>query len=868
MKTTQPALRVRLLMFTAFTLAGSLGLAATAAAQTAPTPVMVPDTSSSSSTSTPVVVPGEGTTPNLNAYEIQKVKILYKKLLLREKDIPNAVSELDQKNVQQANPTTGSIQTLLTQSPNVVAYSQQPGQDVTTLAIRGVRNDELAETLDGVPINDLLSGSGDYTGVGVGSPVTLNEIDGVTVYPGLAPPDHQGFGTVGGTIAYTSKQPTDDRSEELEGGFGSFDTQHIGFTINTGKMGSGDDAPKALLLYDQSQTAGYVSDTPAQFHDFMFNIVKPYDNGLSKVGLDIIFNQGKALIQVSPSPVPLIQQYGYKFNFPISDSFYQETAQDLSVVLHDETYINKYAIFDASLFFHHQNYTEDDYSAADNTGYTFGGNTYTTNVEGTYGFFGCVGAGQFESDPEFTYDPTDGGTQPCANGESDTYTIGHTNIVGIVPKLTLFPDEHNTIVIGGLLAKTNGGSTQYLYGGDGAAEHQEDGVNSFTIGGGVSRTIFSAYAQDTIRLFDNKLQITPGVKVDAAYTDNIQQTVYGLDTLTENGLNKFENFTKIGGYYLGGSYNLPDNFILYGSLGKGSLFAPTTNYSGGLSSGIPGGTDVPTPEIVHLYEGGIRYDTPRLFLNLDYYYQAIADGFSLYIDYAQDTQFYGNTVGYLFRGIEGNGKYLITPNFSVFGNFSFDKPEYTKTGPASVTLTQDQFGEAFTGTPLSNVPDWTGLVGAEYDYGPFSLTATGQYTGREYTTYDIDAPPYGNTCTTATPGQIVSCDPNNVPSGETLINANPLDAATTTNTNILNPANFLVNLLFTYKIPVHAPLLKSLDADLNIQNLFDSHYYTYTFSSENPVNGVYDPNLPGGQPYNEAFEGEPRSFTVDLIAKF
>jgi iron complex outermembrane receptor protein len=486
-----------------------------------------------------------------------------------------------------------------------------------------------------------------------------------------------------------------------------------------------------------------------------------------------------------------------------------------------------------------------------------------------YQFFGCVGAGTNFSDQDFTYDPV-AAFGSCAAGESDSAEAAHDNTIGITPKLTLFPDDHNTIVIGGLLAKQTSGSALYLYGNDEAAQHEEDGVDSFTLGGGTARTIFSAYAQDTIRLLDNKLQITPGVKVDAAYTDNIQQTVYGEDTLTVNGVNKFQNYTKIGGYYLGASYNLPDNFILYGSLGKGSLFAPTNNYSGGLASGIPGGTDVPTPEIVHLFEGGLRYDTPRLLLNLDYYYQAIADGFSFYEDFAQDTQFYGNTVGYLFRGVEGNGKFLITPNFSVFGNFAFDKAEYTKTGPASVTLTQDQFGEAFSGTPLSNVPDWTGLVGAEYDYGPLSLYATGQYTGREYTTYDINAAPYGNTCTlNSNPSTVVTCDPTSYDkTTETLIPANVLDGATATNTNILNPANFLVNLLFTYKIPVHAPLLKSLTADLNIQNLFDTHYYSYTFSSENPVNGVYDPNLPGGQPYNEAFEGQPRSFTVDLIAKF
>jgi iron complex outermembrane receptor protein len=150
-----------LLLFTAFTVAGGLGGNFAAHAQSTPTPVVVPD---SSSAPLPVIVPGQGTPEDLNAYEIQKVKIQYKKLLLREKDIPNAVSELNQKAVQAANPTTGSIQTLLAQSPNVVAYSQQLGQDNTTLAIRGVRNDELAETLDGIPINNLLVGSGRFAG--------------------------------------------------------------------------------------------------------------------------------------------------------------------------------------------------------------------------------------------------------------------------------------------------------------------------------------------------------------------------------------------------------------------------------------------------------------------------------------------------------------------------------------------------------------------------------------------------------------------------------------------------------------------------------------------------------------------------------
>jgi outer membrane receptor protein involved in Fe transport len=105
--------------------------------------------------------------------------------------------------------------------------------------------------------------------------------------------------------------------------------------------------------------------------------------------------------------------------------------------------------------------------------------------------------------------------------------------------------------------------------------------------------------------------------------------------------------------------------------------------------------------------------------------------------------------------------------------------------------------------------------------------------------------------------------------GTTPIPPNTLDGATITNTKVQNPANFVVNLLLTYQIPLpfNSPL-KSLTADLNMQNILDERYYSYVYSGEEPVAGIYDPHLPGGQAFDSAFVGEPRSIMVDLTAKF
>jgi iron complex outermembrane receptor protein len=49
-----------------------------------------------------------------------------------------------------------------------------------------------------------------------------------------------------------------------------------------------------------------------------------------------------------------------------------------------------------------------------------------------------------------------------------------------------------------------------------------------------------------------------------------------------------------------------------------------------------------------------------------------------------------------------------------------------------------------------------------------------------------------------------------------------------------------------------------------MQNIFDEHYYTYRYSSDTANAGVYSIN----PPFDSGLIGPPRSFTVDMSAKF
>ena len=323
------------------------------------------------------------------------------------------------------------------------------------------------------------------------------------------------------------------------------------------------------------------------------------------------------------------------------------------------------------------------------------------------------------------------------------------------------------------------------------------------------------------------------MRVNAAYSSRIQQVGDGI-----YNPGKFQNFTKIGEPYLGVAYNFPYHVTAYGAYGKGSLFSPVGDYSAGTTStGLTGGTQAPTPEVVHLYEGGIRYDTPRLYLNVDYFYQKVNDAFSFYTDYLTNSQFYANTGAFLSRGVEMDGEFQVTPTISVFANGSYNNTDYLNSYFAFDTLQQDQFGYAFHGSPVSNVPDWTGNVGVDYDQGPFSGRLSGQYIGREYETEDLLTP----------------ADPTGTLSG-----------ATITDTQIKNPAAFIVNLLMSYTIPIHSHRIQSLNVTFTALNLFQKEYYTYRYSSETANAGVYSIN----PPFDSGLIGPPRSLQLDLVAKF
>ena len=880
---------------------------------------------------------------------VERVRVKARRLLLREKNSPSAVTELGKNAIQQVG-VQGSPATLLRQAPSVNVYQQGIGNNEPVLSIRGIRGLEVASTLDDVPTQDLLSGgAGGYLTNLIGGKFDLSQISGVSIYPGVAYPDKNTFGTVGGTIAYDTLRPSPERYVDVLGSVGSFHTYQEGITLNTGRLdgflGSGYNAPSALFQYTNLQTAGYIDYTPARYNNFEFAFDKPYDDGLSKFQATVLYNTGSGYYTNEPIPLPYLQQNGRFSNFPPSDDFSNQSNQYLTIILKDSTYINDYVNVGAAVFYE---YTRSDNTAFLNpeTAYASpehpgnqtvdGAAPFVTNVAG-FGVQGDYGVGSPFYDPGagFRYDgnaafpsgsqycPADvgqafaaaGTTSPC--GYSAYRTITQTDTYGFQPRLTLtLPTTFgiaNTIKIGALLAKeTSPFLPSYVFGTTPVPETPGNIANLLgapPIDGGTQRTIYQVFAQDKIDMANDTFHVTPGVTFEASASSYQSSTAFGGTPTAQQASDPY-CVGQDEAYQAAGGASNPDNPVstcaygeyaatlwdkdllpfvnvdydldkilpplrgtsLYASYGESALFAPVGDFSPNTFGLTP-----PSAAIVHMYEGGVKYNTSNLVLSADYYYQKIDRDFGFF-QYQSGPltglAAYNNLGQRQFQGQEASAIWQISPHWQLFGNASHVRAVYLKTDVGSVTIQEDQFGDVIRGTPITGVPAWLATLGVDYDHHDWFLRGDefharfeGQYTGRQATSYDVTG--FQNL------GPLPSVSPYGTYGYYTFTNG-----ATTYDPNGGLEPYVVFNLDLNYSMPVRQlgiGYLKKLDFDLNILNLFNKLYYQYLYKQITPTAaGTFTSGPFAGQqigPYNgqsfaDGLPGEPFAATFTVTARF
>ena len=893
------------------------------------TPALTPNTSTSGGTVT------------------TRINVRAQRLLVRERNSPSAVTELGTKQIAQVG-VQGSIATLLRQAPSINVYQQGIGNNEPVISVRGTRGLETAQTLDDIPMQDLLNGgTGSYLNGILGGRFNLDQISGVAIYPGVAYPDKNTFGTIGGTIAYDSLRPTATPYFDVTGSVGSFQTFSEGFTANSGALdgalGTGYNAPSFLLKYSNLSTQGYIDNTPAHFNNMEFAFDKPYDDGLSLAQATVLYNTANGLYQPEPVPLPYLAQNGMFSNYSTDEQFDAQQNDYLSIFLKDRTYINDWLTVGGSVFYLPVDGANETYSNVSTIPVNGGAGSVT--VDGASPFnqtaanFGSQAAylpgGVNYQPPIFTYNGNaayppgsaacpaavnrafvnGGDASPC--GYNSTYSTYHTDTYGIQPRITITPPNidgiRNTIIVGALIAKETEGYSPIYYGGysqvpqtmGNLVPNSGTGPALSTVDGGVYRSIYQGFAQDKIDLFQNTLHVTPGVTLETTATGaNTSEAFGGTPTAAELATPYCQSQAAAGSACVVGNYKISEfdrewlpfvnvsydfdkilpaakGLTAYGSYGESALFAPTTDFSANTVGGPP------TPSIVHLYEGGVKYDTSTVAVSADYFYQKVSRDFGFFEnqnpgpDFGQNS--YTNDGIREFKGVEMSADWRFAPHWELFANGSHILAKYLATSLEDVTVQEDQFGLGLRGTPISGIPNWLSTFGIDYDrkdqfinQDELHVRFQGQYTGRQYTTTDLGAGADGY-------GANIGPIPG-APAPGTYGYYNFVTGSTITNVNNQLPAYVVFNLDANYSLPakvlgVHS-YLKKIDFDLNILNLFDEKFFQYFYAQISP--GIYgnfpatakpgfagNPKNPySGVEFQDGLAGEPFAATFTITARF
>jgi iron complex outermembrane receptor protein len=892
---------------------------------------MLPQSAARADSSTTQVNLGLGQAAS--ATQSESVVVKAQRRLLREKNSPSAVTELGQKQIATTG-VSGSPSTLLRQAPSVFVYQQGLGDNAPELTVRGLRGLEIATTLDGIPTQDLLAPGSFYLANNIGGVFTLSQISGVSIYPGVAYPDKSTFGTIGGTIAYDSKRPTNDFYLDVSGGVGSFGTYSEGFEVNSGAidspLGTGDNAAKVLLNYRNFQTQGFIDGTPNRENEMEAAFDKPYNDGLSKFQGTVLYNTGVGLIENEPVPLPYLEKNGLFSNYPTNLVSAAERNDFLTVILKNDTYVNDYLNLGVTAFYLHNDNQLTTYGDPRVFPPTGGSGILTVNgaspfVNNPAGFglsSSDYGPGGVFYSPAYPYNPATAvvaGSKNCptsvvnkfggfANspcGINSELSVGQSDTYGVQPRASIIVPEvygiANTINIGGLFAKETSPLGQNYLGTTPQVPQTPENLSGYLpagFDGGVQRTIFQGYIQDKIDLFEDTLHLTPGGTVEGTFSSYKGSQVFGSQTPVDGtNFGPFKDHLWDREYlpFFNVSYDfdkimpVAKGLSVYGSVGNSALFAPVTDF-GPDTAGPP-----PSASIVHLYEGGIKYNTPNLLISVDYFYQKVDRDFGFFQFQSGPQNGLSEYSGYgqrEFKGEEGAITYQLTPSWQLFGNFSHLKATYLTSGFAFDTVAEDQYGTEFKGDPVSGVPDWLANFGVDYsrkttflDDDATNVRLSGTYTGHQYTTFDEGGTDYLTSPNFAAlaPLNYTGCTGNaatNVNGCPAYTRYNQVTGATVTNTNGGGISPFAVfNLDLNYTLPTpYLPVLKKVTFDLNIQNLFDQRYFQYFYSQISPGNcgvfksgpftGLAKNNYSCTPQFQDGIPGQPFSAFFTVTARF
>ncbi len=167
---------------------------------------------------------------------------------------PYATSQIKKAQLQEFSKTGKELPFLFTQTPGVLAWSENGlGTGTTYMRIRGAGDSRINVTLDGVPLNSPEDQCVFWANMNSYSSLLGN----VQIQRGVGSSTN-GDGAFGGSISLSSKAASLTPSAELSASYGSYNTYNVGGSFSTGVLWNHVVIEGA---YHETNTDGYIHGT-------------------------------------------------------------------------------------------------------------------------------------------------------------------------------------------------------------------------------------------------------------------------------------------------------------------------------------------------------------------------------------------------------------------------------------------------------------------------------------------------------------------------------------------------------------------------------------------------------------------------------
>lgn len=275
------------------------------------------------------------------------------------------------------------------------------------------------------------------------------------------------------------------------------------------------------------------------------------------------------------------------------------------------------------------------------------------------------------------------------------------------------------------------------------------------------------------------LNIYPGIKEE--YVKSLMNDIYGAYEQGDYSGNSYSNFTP----YLGVSYKINKDIKVYANYGTNYKYPNMSAYYAADQTSPPVLIDI-HPEKVETFQFGAQYKTHKLDASIAFYRQNFTNVFSSYYDLSNGLSYQYNFGSARYQGINVGLDYNILHKLNMYTNYSLQGASYTSSS--------------------------TALNGASVTAGdPKQYTPTYLYNiGLSDTIYGI----YGSIYANFVGPQYIGTS-GGAPTSNSL------------------PAYKTVNLAFNYTVPINEYGIKKAKLSLNVQNLLNSHSYTFAKQFEN-----------------------------------